>query len=67
MRDLFFFLVISLFGMSGGFAKSVKVNSVQGFAKAQEEIVSGDSIIWISGIYSNMAIELNMDNVFFCI
>ena len=51
--------------MSGGFPKSVKVNSVQGFAKAQEEVVSGDSIIWISGVYSNMVIELNVDSVFF--
>lgn len=59
------FLTISNFGMSDGLAKSFKVSSVEEFENAEKKLVSGDSIIWKEGIFSDINIKLWVDNVFF--
>ncbi len=66
--SLKFFIASLVFLMHithGVFAKSIKVNSVDGFEKAQANVNSGDTIIWINGEYENMNLVLAESNIVF--
>ena len=59
--SLTFFMLLS----AGVFAKSVRVNSVESFEKAQKLVNSGDSVVWEGGKFYDVNMKLTTNNIFF--
>ena len=57
-------IILMLFAV-GTFAKSFKVNSVEGFDKAQRNVLYSDTIMWVNGDYKNMNLILTESNIVF--
>ncbi|MFT6807102.1 MAG: hypothetical protein ACJA01_000320 [Saprospiraceae bacterium] len=51
--------------ISGAHAKSFQVSSLEGFENAQHDTRSGDSIIWSAGRYSDINLNLKVNDVVF--
>jgi hypothetical protein len=58
-------LWICTIAISGAYGKSFQVSSTEEFENAQSNAKPGDSIIWGAGKYSNINIDLTIDDVVF--
>ena len=65
MKRYLSILILTVIAMTS-FAASWRIKTSDGFLSAQKLARKGDSIIWLSGVYSNIQLEIEKNGIVCC-